>query len=113
MDATVDSRSGMDAMGNARTDSSRSGWGYLFQTGMMLTDKIETVGRWSHQGRIGKTTDAQHQTLIDRQAHELTLGANYYLNKHFFKFQFDLGLRWGQWSDQKEYVGRLQLDASF
>ncbi len=114
MDATVDSRdAGMDAMGNPVRDFSRSGWGYLFQAGMMLTDKIETVGRWSHQGRIGATTDAAHQTLLNRQAHELAFGANYYLNKHYFKFQFDLGLRWGEWENQKEHLARLQLDASF
>jgi hypothetical protein len=112
INSAVDSHTGIDAMGDAVTERSRSGWGYLVQTGMMLSNNIEVAGRWGHQGTIG-TTDTRHQALVDAQAHEATLAANYYLNKHYFKFQFDVGLRFGQWSNPKEHVARLQVDAQF
>jgi len=110
--ATSDARSGVDSSGMMLTERSQSGWGYLLQSGMMLTDQIEIAGRWGHMSAFANT-DAALKTLVAERGHEATFGSNYYLNGHYFKFQLDFGLRWGRWSDAKEYVARLQLDASF
>jgi len=78
----------------------------------MLTDHIEFAGRWGQFKALGKT-DPKLEQLIAQSGHELTFGLNYYFNQHFFKIQADAGLRWGKWSDPRDHVARLQIDAMF
>ena len=105
-------RVGRDEAGEAITEWAREAWGYLVQSGMMLTDKLEVAGRWGHFRALGRT-DPKLEQLIAQAGHELTFGANYYFNHHYFKLQADAGLRWGNWSDLRDHVVRLQLDATF
>jgi hypothetical protein len=107
-----ESRAGMSDDGKAVTEYSRSAWGYLAQLGVMVSSQVELAGRWGHMSTLGKT-DPKLEQLIAQSGHEATLGANWYINGHFFKLQADAGLRFGKWDNPREYVGRLQLDASF
>jgi hypothetical protein len=94
------------------TEWSRESWGYLVQAGMMLTDHVEVAGRWGQFKALGKT-DPDLEKLIAQAGHEATFGVNYYFNHHFFKIQADAGVRWGKWSDPRDHVARLQIDAMF
>jgi hypothetical protein len=107
-----DTRTGQNDMKETVTEWSREGWGYLVQSGLMLTDHVEVAGRWGQFKALGKT-DPALEKLISQSGHELTFGANYYFNHHFFKIQADAGLRWGKWGDPRDHVARVQVDAMF
>ena len=107
-----DNRVGQNEAKEEVTEWSREAWGYLVQSGYMLTDHIEVAGRWGHFKALG-ATDPKLEQLIAQAGHELTFGVNYYVNHHFFKFQADAGIRWGKWSEPRDHVARLQFDATF
>lgn len=106
-----DNRTGENE-GEQVTEWAREAWGYLVQSGMMLTDHLEIAGRWGQFKALGRT-DPKLEQLIAQSGHELTFGVNYYFNHHFFKIQADAGVRWGKWSDPRDHVARLQIDAMF
>ena len=107
-----DNRVGQNEAGEQVTEWAREAWGYLVQSGYMLTDHVEVAGRWGQFEALGKT-DPKLEQLIAQSGHELTFGLNYYVNHHLFKFQADAGMRWGKWSDPRDHVARVQIDAMF
>jgi hypothetical protein len=107
-----DNRVGQNEAKEEVTEWAREAWGYLVQSGYMLTDHLEVAGRWGHFKALGKT-DPKLEQLIAQAGHEATFGVNYYVNHHFFKIQADAGIRWGKWSDPRDHVARLQIDAMF
>jgi hypothetical protein len=107
-----DNRVGQNEAKEEVTEWAREAWGYLVQSGYMLTDHVEVAGRWGQFKALGKT-DPKLEQLIAQAGHELTFGVNYYVNHHFFKIQADAGIRWGKWSDPRDHVARLQIDAMF
>jgi hypothetical protein len=94
------------------TEYSREAWGYFVQAGLMLTDHLEIAGRYGQMKALGKT-DPKLEQLIAQSGHEATGGLNYYFNQHFLKVQADFGVRYGKWSDPRDHVARVQLDAMF
>jgi hypothetical protein len=109
--ARVDSK--LNAIGTTTVKEwSRSGWGYLFQAGLMLTSRVEVAGRWNELRTIGNT-DPALATLVQKQGREVAGGINVYLNGHLLKLQADYTVRFGPATADLWQIVRLQLDASF
>jgi hypothetical protein len=89
---------------------SRSGWGYVVQTGMMLTSMVEVAARWNQLFALDHTDPALTK-LAEDQGREAGGGINLYLNGHLLKLQADYSVRLGD-ADPIHLV-RLQLDATF
>ncbi|MDX2024239.1 MAG: porin [Deltaproteobacteria bacterium] len=109
--ARVDSKTKLVGTTNVK-EWSRSGWGYLFQAGVMITSRVEVAARWDELRTIGNT-DPTLVSLVQRQGREVGGGINVYLNGHFLKLQADYAARFGSADVDLWQVVRLQLDASF
>ncbi len=109
---TQDFRDGTSASGAALREWSRSGWGYLFDVGMMLTDQLEVAGRWSQLYALNGT-DPSMVDFVRQQGHELGGGLNFYLNGHYLKIQTDYFYLFGDTFSDGRHVARVQLDATF
>jgi hypothetical protein len=96
--------------GEAVREWTRSGWGYLAQAGMMLTDHLEVAARYDELFAIEETDPALVE-LAETQGREAGGGLNYYFNGHFFKLQTDYAARFGE--GPTSHFWRLQLDATF
>ena len=96
--------------GTTTREFSRSGWGYLLQAGMMVSEKVELTARWNELfAREG--TDPSLEALVSGQGKEVGAGVNLYFNGHALKVQADYATRF---TDVIAFqVARLQLDVSF
>jgi phosphate-selective porin OprO and OprP len=74
---------GMDAMGNARTESSRSGHGYYVQAGYLFNPFWEVSARWGEVFPFSGTSSALHRQR------ELGAGLSWYVSRHDLKLQTD------------------------
>jgi hypothetical protein len=102
-DGTVD--------GKTVTVWSRSGWGYVLQAGMMLTDKLEATGRWSQLLAISPTDPDLEKTVKERGC-EVGGGLNYYLNGHLCKIQSGYAYQFGE-AGQGRHSLKTLLDVTF
>jgi hypothetical protein len=97
----------------ATREYSRSGAGYIIQAGMMLTDKLEVVGRFSRILAI-RPTDPALEKVANDQGNEFGTGLNCYLAGHRLKAQADYQYQFGtSFSDVGRHVARVHLDVSF
>jgi hypothetical protein len=85
-DAAEDRIRGTDDDGNPLVEYTRSGWGFVSQPSLMVSDRSELVARY---GRLvaAKGTDPAYLDDVAGRANEVGLGANVYLNQHRFKVQ--------------------------
>jgi hypothetical protein len=96
--------------GREQVEWSRSGWGWLAQAGMMLTNRCELVGRFSQLFALGET-DPSLVALANDRGDEVGAGLNYYFNGHLLKLQADWATRFG--AAEPIHLAHLQLDATF
>ncbi|WNG50799.1 porin [Archangium minus] len=97
--------------GTVTRESTRSGYGYFVQGGMMVTRQLEVTARWDKLfARSG--TDPQLIQLARTQGKQLGAGVNLYLNGHAFKLQGDYFYIFGS-TGEGRHLARIQLDASF
>lgn len=90
---------------------SRSGWGYVTQAGVMVSEKVEVAARWD-QLFAAAGTDPALVRLADERGRELGAGVNLYLNGHLMKLQADYSARYGK-ETAPLHLARLQLDVTF
>lgn len=91
----------------------RSGWGFVAQPSLMLTDRFELVGRY---GRLGAAegTDPAYVDDVALRENEVGGGVNAYLNGHRFKIQAGGGALFGDEAPGRaELAGHLLVDAMF
>jgi hypothetical protein len=91
---------------------SRSGYGYLLQAGMMVSDAVELAARWDVLFAM-RNTDPTLEKLASERGRELGGGINWYLNGHSLKLQADYTARFGRGTIAALHLVRLQLDATF
>jgi hypothetical protein len=89
---------------------SRSGWGYVIQTGMMLTSMVEVAARWDELFAFDGTDPALVKSAKGN-GHEAGGGVNLYLNGHLLKLQADYAAGLG--NARTIHLVRLLLDATF
>jgi hypothetical protein len=90
----------------------RSGYGYVVQAGMMVSNYVEVTTRWE-QLLAEQITDPTLIATVSTQGRQLGAGVNVYLNGHFLKLQADYFYIWGYAPTSGTHQVRLQLDASF
>jgi hypothetical protein len=94
------------------TEHTRSGWGYVFQLGMLVYEGLELWSRWDHLiANEGTAPDLIRQA--DELGHTLAAGANYYINGHALKLQADWAHSFGDDFLGGTHTIRVQVDASF
>lgn len=101
-----------DDAGAARTEHTRSGWGYLLQAGMLVWEGLELWGRWEHL-IADPATAPELVRRASELGHGLSAGANYYFHGHALKVQADWTCYFGDRFDLGQHFVRAQLDASF
>lgn len=109
---TFSDDAGNDDAGNAQTEHTRSGFGYLLQAGLLVYEGLELWARWEHL----IASAAAAPDLVRRAeelGHGLSAGANYYLLGHALKVQADWTHYFGDRFDLGQHLVRVQLDASF
>jgi hypothetical protein len=94
----------------------RSGYGYFVQSGIMVSDAVELVGRWDDL-YAWPGTDPAFVDLIASRGRQVVAGLNVYLNGHALKVQADysfvFGTHFDPATDPGAHIARLQIDASF
>lgn len=96
--------------GEVARETSRSGWGFMAQAGMMLGSRFEVAVRWDRLRALGQTDPALIK-LAREQGDEIGGGFSLYLNGHLLKLQADFTARVGQAEPVR--LVRVQLDATF
>jgi hypothetical protein len=87
----------------------RSGYGYLAQAGMMLTDVVEVSARWEELFAVAGT-DPAFKTLAARQGRQVGGRVSIYLNGHALKIQTDYFHTFGRDPGGTVDMVRTQLD---
>jgi hypothetical protein len=97
-------------------ESTRSGYGYFVQSGMMVHRLVELVARWDDL-YAWRGTDPAYVDLLARRGRQAVGGLNVYLNGHSLKIQADytfaFGADFNPAIDPGAHMARLQIDASF
>lgn len=85
-DAAADEIRGEDEDGNPTLEYTRSGWGFVSQPSLMVSDHVELSARY---GRLAASpgTDPTYLEDVAARENEVGLGASQYLNGHRFKVQ--------------------------
>jgi hypothetical protein len=113
-DASEDVLRGTDDDGNRIVEYTRSGWGFVSQPSMMLSDRAELVARY---GRLAASegTDPAYVDDVAARANEVGLGANCYLNQHRFKIQGGVSGFFGDEASptDAELAGNVLIDVMF
>lgn len=108
--ATEDVHEQVNKDGTTTQEFSRSGWGYLVQAGMMVSQKVELTARWNEL-QAQESTDPSLVSFVNDQGKEVGAGVNVYFNGHALKVQADYATRFNE--EIAFQVARLQLDVSF
>jgi hypothetical protein len=112
-DASADEIVSEDDTGAQVIEATRSGWGWLVQPSLMLTDKLEVAGRYSHM-TASEGTDPKFVDELAAKENEVAAGLNWYQNGHRFKIQTTWVALFGEAGfGDAEHGGYLQLDVSF
>jgi hypothetical protein len=92
--------------GVAVTEATRSAWGYFVQSGLMVTEHVEVVGRW------GELRPLRRLSAVTLQR-ETGGGVNLYLHGHDLKFQTDYFYLWGDRLAEGDHQVRAQVQLYF
>jgi phosphate-selective porin OprO and OprP len=84
--ATEDEIQSVADDGTPVTEYTRSGWGFVSQPSMMVSDRVEVAARYGRLAALDGT-DPAYISDVEARANELGLGVNVYLNAHRFKIQ--------------------------
>ncbi len=99
------------AKGVPLREYTRSGWGYLVQAGLMVTDHVEFAARWDQLRFL--SGDPAWAVLVHDQGREVGAGINVYFNGHLAKLQADWAVRFGDGRAPPTHLARVALDVSF
>lgn len=104
---------GREALGGGALEgTSRSGWGWLVQAGIMVSSQVELTARWEQLYASGGT-DPKLIALAATQGRQLGGGVNLYLHGHSLKVQTSYAYAWGPAPGPGLHTVHLLLDASF
>ena len=113
-DAGQDRITGTAEDGSPLVEYSRSGWGFVSQPSLMLTDHVELEARY---GRLAARpgTDPAYIDDVAARANEVALGTSVYLNGHRFKIQAGVTTLFGDDTGptRGELASHLLVDAMF
>ena len=98
--------------GTPVVEYTRSGWGFVSQPSLMLSDRVEGVLRYGRLGAFAGTDPALVDDVAAR-ANELAAGCNVYLNGHRFKIQTGVSAAFGEEPADAELAAQALLDVMF
>ncbi len=101
-----------DADGNAVTEYTRSGWGFLVQPSLMVSDHAEVVARYSKLAAFDGT-DPKLVSDVGAKGNEVVAGANWYANGHRLKVQADWTGLFDASFAAPEHAVHVGVDVSF
>ncbi len=117
--ARTEQRTGTGANMMPLTEYARSGSGYVFEAGYVLTRALEVNARWSQlftkaSSDPARATDPALVKLRQEGGKELGGGLAYYWNGHALKLVADYNLLFGDGaSSRPRHLARVAVDASF
>lgn len=97
--------------GTELVEATRSGWAFIGQPSLMLTDKLQVAARYSRMyAREG--TDPAFVEEMEAKQNEIAAGVNWYENGHRFKIQATWVAAFGTLAEA-EHTAYLQTDVMF
>lgn len=111
-DAARDSWTGALDDGTRVTEYSRSGWGFVSQPSLMLSDEVELSARYARLAASHGTDPTFVDDAADH-ANELGLGVSEYINGHRFKVQQGVTAFFGESPADAELSGVVLVDFMF